>query len=70
MKKAKGWALCLAHDLEKEWMSKFQTFFFMTYYICTIRFVKTRRIQQVPFSLRKSHGKVTCIAKYCILASH
>ncbi len=33
MKKAKGLALFLAHDLEKGWMSKFQTFFLMTYYI-------------------------------------
>jgi len=33
MKKAKGLALCLAHDLENRWMSEFQTFYFMTYYI-------------------------------------
>jgi len=33
MKKAKGLALFLAHDLENKWMSKFQTFLFIIYYI-------------------------------------
>ena len=29
----KGLALCLAHDLQKGWMLKFQSFFQITYYI-------------------------------------
>ena len=33
MEKANSLALCLAHGLGKEWMSEFQTFYFMTYYI-------------------------------------
>jgi len=33
MKKSKVLALCLAHDLVKEQMLEFQTFFYITYYI-------------------------------------